>query len=207
MAIAFPGREDHAEKIFFIGDSFTPSGLDDYCLLNRNLMHESTGYFYCLDLLRRIPPGTLLINEHVVQPFRFSARQLDHMTATFAKRKALLAELFPWDEPNYGIDERWIRFYPYGQKASPGRTVHLSLKIFNHSAAPHQFTTTLHLPDGFDVIRTTASISAPPRVEKQIDYDVTVSASVEPGTYVITTDVEWGQWELSRWTEAIIEIE
>jgi len=199
-------EKDNAEKIFFIGDSFTPSGIDDYCLLNRNLMHQSTGYFYCLDFLRRIPSETLLINEHVVQPFRFSALQLDHMTAAFSKRKALLAELFPWDEPNYGIDERWIRFTPYGEKTGPGRTVHMSVKIFNHSAVPHQFTTTLHLPAGFDATRTTASISVPPRVEKQVDYDLAVSASAAPGTYVITADVEWDQWKLSRWTEAIIEI-
>jgi len=49
-------EKDNAEKIFFIGDSFTPSGIDDYCLLNRNFLHESMGYFYCLNLLRKIPP-------------------------------------------------------------------------------------------------------------------------------------------------------
>ncbi|MBN2315790.1 MAG: MBL fold metallo-hydrolase [Sedimentisphaerales bacterium] len=200
-------EKDNAEKIFFMGDSFTPSGIDDYCLLNRNLMHESTGYFYCLDLLRRIPSETLLINEHVVQPFRFSAPQLDHMTATFAKRKALLAELFPWDEPNYGIDERWIRFTPYGQKIKSGRTIHLSMKIFNHSDVPHTFTTALHLPAGINAARTFASITVPPRVEKQVDYDLDVSVSANPGTCVITADVEWDHWKLPRWTEAIIEIE
>lgn len=200
-------EKDNAEKIFFIGDSFTPSGIDDYCLLNRNLMHESTGYFYCLDVLRRIPPETLLINQHVVQPFRFSSSQLDHMTAMLIKRKVLLAELFPWDEANYGIDERWIRFYPYGQKAKPGQTVQMSLKIFNHSDVPHRFTAALDLPAGFDAARPVASATVPPRVEEQVDYSLHVGASVDSGTYVITADVQWDQWSLRRWTEAIIEIQ
>jgi glyoxylase-like metal-dependent hydrolase (beta-lactamase superfamily II) len=200
-------EKDNAEKIFFIGDSFTPSGIDDYCLLNRNLLHEPMGYFYCLNLLREIPPGTLLINQHVIEPFSFNDRQLDHMIETLTKRKALLAELFPWDEPNYGIDERWIRFYPYGCKAKPGQTIQMSLKAFNHSKVSRMFTVELNLPAGFNAIPTTISFAAPPRAEQQVDFNLLVGASVDPGTYVLTADVQWQQWNLPSWTEAILEVE
>ncbi|MBL7152860.1 MAG: MBL fold metallo-hydrolase [Phycisphaerae bacterium] len=200
-------EKDNAEKIFFIGDSFTPSGIDDYCLLNRNLMHEQMGYLYCLDLVRRMPPGTLLINEHVVEPFAFSAGQIDHITATLTKRKALLAELFPWDEPNYGIDERWIRFSPYGLKTKPGRTAQISLRAFNHSNGSRRFAVALNVPAGFLVEHPTAAITVPPLTEQQIEFNLRAGASVEPGTYVLTADVRLGEWNLARWTEAIIEIE
>ena len=40
--------------ILFIGDAFSPSGIDDYCLLNRNLIHEDSGYFFCLKKLRQM---------------------------------------------------------------------------------------------------------------------------------------------------------
>jgi len=200
-------EKDNAEKIFFIGDSFTPSGIDDYCLLNRNFLHESMGYFYCLNLLRKIPPGALLINQHVVEPFSFGAGQLDHMSETLTTRKELLAELFPWDEPNYGIDERWIRFSPYGRKAKPGQTVQISLKAFNHSNDSRMFTVTLNLPSGFDAIPTTASVTIPSRTEQQVDFGLIINASIDPGTYVLTADVQLKQWNLLRWTEAIIEIE
>ena len=200
-------EKDNAEKIFFIGDSFTPSGIDDYCLLNRNLLHESTGYFYCLSLLRKIPSGTLLINQHVVEPFSFSARGLDHMTATLTKRKALLAEMLPWDEPNYGIDERWVRFSPYGSKAGPGRNAQISLKTFNHSSNSRTYTFALNLPAGFDAESKTASVTIPPRTEKQADFNLVIDTSVDPGTYVITADVQQEQWNLPRWAEAIIEVE
>ena len=200
-------EKDNAEKIFFIGDSFTPSGIDDYCLQNRNLLHESMGYFFCLNLLRKIPAGTLLINQHVVEPFSFNDRQLDLMTATLNKRKALLAELLPWDEPNYGIDERWVRFSPYGSKTRPGRSAQVSLKVINHSNTSRTLTAALNLPAGFDATRPAASIAVPPRAEKQLDFNLVVDSSIKPGTYVITADVKQEQWNLHQWTEAIIEVE
>jgi len=200
-------EKDNAEKIFFIGDSFTPSGIDDYCLLNRNFLHESMGYFYCLSLLRKIPSGTLLINQHVVEPFSFTAGQLDHITETLSKRKTLLAELFPWDEPNCGIDEQWIRFYPYGLKAKPGQTVQISLKVFNHSQVSRRFTAELNLPTGFGASRADASLTIPPLTEQQVDFDLLVGTSIERGTYVLTADVAWARWNLPHWTEAILEIE
>ena len=200
-------EKDNAEKIFFIGDSFTPSGIDDYCLFNRNLLHESMGYFYCLGFLKKIPVGTLLINEHVVEPFSYSDRQIDLMTATLTQRKALLAELLPWDEPNYGIDERWVRFSPYGSKTKSGRNVKISLKTFNHSDASRTYTFALNLPHGFDCEVKTVSVTIPPRIEKQTDFNLVIDTSVDPRTYVITADVKQEQWNLPRWTEAIIEVE
>jgi glyoxylase-like metal-dependent hydrolase (beta-lactamase superfamily II) len=200
-------EKDNAGKIFFIGDSFTPSGIDDYCLLNRNLLHDSMGYFYCLGFLKKIPAGTLLINEHVVEPFSFSDQQIDLMMTTLTKRKELLAELLPWDEPNYGIDERWVRFYPYGCKTKPGRTVQVSIKAFNHSTTSHTDSFALNLPAGFKAELKTATVTIAPCSEKQAVFNIAVDSSVVPGTYVITADVEQGKWDLHQWTEAIIEVE
>ena len=199
-------EKDNAEKIFFIGDSFTPSGIDDYCLLNRNIMHENMGYFYCLNLLKKIPPGTLLINQHVTEPFSFSDRQIDHMIASLNERKILLSELFPWDEANYGIDERWIRFSPYGQKAKPGQTIDISLKSFNHSKNSRMFSVSLNLPTGFDIRTSAASVTIPSHTEKQLDFSFTIDSSISPGIYVLTADVNLEKWNLPQWTEAIVEV-
>ncbi|MBD3266150.1 MBL fold metallo-hydrolase, partial [bacterium] len=72
-------RRDTGERYFFIGDSFTPYGIDDYCLLNRNFLHAGMGYNYCLRMLQGMQPNYYLINEHVKDPFRFSQAQLDRM--------------------------------------------------------------------------------------------------------------------------------
>jgi len=149
----------------------------------------------------------LLINQHVVPTFSFSAAQLDLITQTLAKRKTLLAELLPWDEPNYGIDEQWIGFYPYGCKAKPGQTVEISLRLFNHSNVAHDFAASLNLPPGLDSLPRKASVTVPARTEQQVDFELRAGASITPGTYVLTANVEWERWNLPFWTEAIVEIE
>jgi hypothetical protein len=41
-------RHDSGKSIFFVDDSFTPSGMDDYCLLNRNFLAPENGFLACM---------------------------------------------------------------------------------------------------------------------------------------------------------------
>jgi glyoxylase-like metal-dependent hydrolase (beta-lactamase superfamily II) len=194
------------ETVFFIGDSFTPSGIDDYCLQNRNFLHHGMGYFYCLDILQKTPRNCLLINQHVLEPFGFSEEQLRHMTEVLEKRKEILASLFPWDEPNYGIDEQWARIYPYGQEAKAGQRVEILVKILNHSGTPHTYTVTPHVPEGFELLPAKASIEIKARKEEGVRFEITVPKVVSEKIHVITADIQFDEWNLQRWCEAMIEV-
>jgi glyoxylase-like metal-dependent hydrolase (beta-lactamase superfamily II) len=193
-------------KIFFIGDSFTPSGIDDYCLQNRNFLHQGTGYFYCLDILRKMPPNCLLINQHVLEPFRFSPDQLDHMTKVLEERRRILADLFPWDEPDYGIDEQWARIYPYGQQAKAGQCVGVTVKILNHSSSAHTYTASLNVPEGLQSEPKSANVRIEPREEAQVHFEITLPQMVSKNLYVVTCDVEFDIRRLRDWCECLIEI-
>jgi hypothetical protein len=200
-------EKDGGEKIFFIGDSFTPSGIDDYCLQNRNLLSDNEGYLYCLDLLKtRIPPEALLINEHVLEPFRFSRAQLDHMTRILIERRALLHDLFPWDQPNYGIDERWARIDPYGQEIRAGEQATLTVRIQNHSRTPQSFRVALHAPNGFKIQPDQASITVAPGQEGTARFTAKVPNQQKPGVQVITADIYFGPWRLHQWCEALLNV-
>ena len=61
--------------MIFIGDSFTPTGIDDYCLLNRNFTPPEKGFVDRLNILKGMKPDYLLINQHVLPTFRFSAKK------------------------------------------------------------------------------------------------------------------------------------
>src|SRR5262245_17217571 len=102
-------ERDGGEKLFFVGDSFTPSGIDDYCLQNRDFVREGAGFLYCLELLDRLGKDAplWLINQHVEPMFRFSAEQSARMRSELRKRMAILQELTPWPDLNYAIDESW----------------------------------------------------------------------------------------------------
>jgi len=203
---AMLAEKEDAEKIFFIGDSFTPSGIDDYCLQNRNLMHDGMGYLYCLNTLKKIPPGTLLINEHVVQTFAYDKNQIAHMIDTLTKRKELLRDLFPWDEPNYGIDERWAQIFPYGQRSKPGDSVEIAVRVLNHSDKPKTYKITPNVPRTFQLEPATFSITVDPRQERDARFRVTLPPDTKPGVHVITSDIQFDNWDLRHWCEAIIEI-
>jgi glyoxylase-like metal-dependent hydrolase (beta-lactamase superfamily II) len=199
-------EKDGGEKIFFIGDSFTPSGIDDYCLQNRNFFHRGTGYFYCLDILRKMPANCLLINEHVLEPFRFSADQLEHMTKVLEERRQILADLFPWDEPDYGIDERWVRLYPYGQKAKAGQTVEIAVRILNHSSSSRKYIVSPNLPQGFGLEPKSASVRIPPRKKGQAHFKIILPKGITVPLHVVTLDIEFDKWHLRQWCECLIEV-
>jgi glyoxylase-like metal-dependent hydrolase (beta-lactamase superfamily II) len=199
-------EKDDGEKIFFIGDSFTPSGIDDYCLQNRNLLHKGMGYFYCLDFLRKMAPDYLLINQHVVETFRYSQEQIRHMIDKLKKRRRILAKLFPWDEPNYGIDERWARIYPYGQKIKSGQNSEIKVIIFNHSNSSHTFTVSLNVPRKFRFEPEKKSINIQPKKEEEARFEIVVPNDISEGVYVLTADIKFDKWDLRHWSEAILEV-
>lgn len=197
-------RKKGGESVFFIGDSFTPSGIDDYCLLNRNLLHEGQGYFYCLDILEKMPQGILLANQHVEPLFSFSAEQLDFMKLKLAERNKLFGELFPWDDINYGIDEQWIAAYPYVQNAVSGRSMEISLRLTNHSVQKQTFYVIAN-PHG-DLLCKNRKVKASiePGATETFDFEAEIKEKAASGVKIVTFDVGSDGMEFKDFCEAFI---
>lgn len=199
-------HKNNGESIFFIGDSFTPAGIDDYCLLNRNLLRPGTGYFYCLEILKKLPESVLLAKASVDPLFAFSHQQLDFMTNILSERTNILKDLFPWDDINYGIDEQWIRIYPYGQKVIPGQTKDFSVKIYNHSSITKTFFIEPNIPEGFDVEPKISSMQIEPQQEGELIFKLKVSKKIVSDVSLLTIKVKFDNWDLHEWTEGLIEL-
>jgi glyoxylase-like metal-dependent hydrolase (beta-lactamase superfamily II) len=194
------------EAVFFTGDSFTPSGMDDYCLLNRNFIHPGSGYFYCLNILRKLSAGVLLSNQHVEPLFAFSDKQLDFMEQNLKERQSLMKELLTWDNINYGLDEQWARIYPYGLDARPGQSVEFKVIIYNHSDTKKSFSVKPDLPAGFKSVPALANIHLEPGTEGSATFVLKVSGSVKPGINLITADLKSDNRELFSWSEALVNV-
>jgi glyoxylase-like metal-dependent hydrolase (beta-lactamase superfamily II) len=211
----FPGQTLHHNALLverkgdwsacFVGDSFTPSGIDDYCLQNRNFLREGQGFFRCLDELQRLPAGCFLINEHVEPGFRFSSAQVVQMRETLRQRIPLLAALLPFDDPNFGLDEGWAAWHPYWRTARAGESVKLTLRITNHSPRERVFRAAVRAPEGFRCSEVKPARTAA-GAEGQLEVTVEVSRAVRTGLHVITADVGWEDGELREWAEAILEV-
>ena len=98
-----------SETIFFVGDSFSPTGIDDYCAYNRNLFASDEGYFRCIKLLRKYKPD-YIINQHIMQAFVFTEEQLDYMETNLSDRIQILKDLVPWDNINHALDPYFDKY-------------------------------------------------------------------------------------------------
>ena len=78
------------------------------------------------------------------------------MEAKLIKRERLYADLFPWSSPDYGLDEHWVRTYPYEQTTKTGRSVTIELHITNHNKRQSVFTAEPVLPPGW-IVKNKAS--------------------------------------------------
>ncbi len=196
-------ERDGGGALFFAGDSFTPSGIDDYCLQNRNLVREGEGYLYCLAVLQRLPPDVWLVNQHVEPTFRFSPDQFARMQAELLKRRAILKDLAPWPDPNYAIDENWAAVDPYGSEARDGENVALHLRILNHAPQRETYQVKWNIPAGWKMVEANREVAIPAYQEGAAQAVFTVKGT---GLYVVTADIEFAGRQLREWTEAIVRV-
>jgi glyoxylase-like metal-dependent hydrolase (beta-lactamase superfamily II) len=197
-------ERDGGGALFFAGDSFTPSGIDDYCLQNRNLTGEGEGFLYCLNVLEKLRPETWIINQHVEPTFRFSTEHYARMRAELRKRAAILAELAPWPAPDYAIDESWAAVHPYGSRVRDSAEVALEVRIRNHAPRPERYRVKWNVPSGWKVVRATGVATIGPRQEAPLR---AVFRASGPGLHVVTADLEFAGRTLREWTEAIVRVD
>jgi glyoxylase-like metal-dependent hydrolase (beta-lactamase superfamily II) len=200
-------RKTGGEQICFVGDSLTPTGIDDYCPQNRNFLHPGMGYLRCFEFLRRLDPETRLINQHVKPMFRFSPEQLDQMEQNLKTRIDLLEELFPWGNANFGLDEGWARFYPYGLSTKAGEPAEQELRIWNHLDRELQGEIRLNPPAGWTIRPKTATFRIGPGQEGTVGFELKSPGEAAEGAYVLTADVDFNGWQLREWTEGLVVIE
>lgn len=198
-------KKEGEKLLCFIGDSFSPSGIDDYCVLNRNLLHEDSGYLLCLKKLRDLTEDYWIINEHIPHVFKFSDEEMDYLETSYRQRIEIQRELFPWDDPNYGVDEQWAVFYPYGAKAGKGAKHGVSLRLTNHSPVNRTFELTFRGSHGMKVSPQTVHLKLSPRQQGAID--VMAETPEEAGQYLITADVKSEGMDFERWTESMVIVE
>ncbi len=223
----FPGQtyyhggllvDGHGCKVFFCGDSGAPTGLDDYCCGNRTFLGAGLGFRRCIDIWRQCRPDYIL-NEHQDLAFAFTPEELDAMEAMLAERERLLAALLPWPDPNFGLDEGWVRTYPYEQEAWPGGAAAVEVQFTNHGPRPAEAAVEPVLPAGWlwDRERSVARVQVPartggstasccPRPDGAARVWVLLPKDARAGRYVLPFRVTWGGRYLGQVRHAIVAV-
>ncbi len=196
--------EGRGLRLFFAGDSFTMAGIDDYCAGNRNLLGPDVGYDRCLALLQTLQP-THLFNCHVDCAFAFNGEELAWMRENLAAREESFAALVPWDHANYGLDEHWVRCYPYEQQVEAGGHAELAVEITNHSMLVKIVQAQLVVPQGWangPLVET--AIAA--KEEGRLVFVVEVPANAPSGRIVVPVSLTYDGRRLGQFREAIIVV-
>lgn len=196
-------KRDDGQNYLFVGDSFTPTGMDDYCMQNRNTLREGEGYEYCLRKIGGLPSTTWLINQHVLPMFRYSGDQLSRMRRELSRRSGVLSKLSPWPDINYMTDESWARLHPYGAEAAFGQALDLELRIMNHAPDRMTYRIQWNLPKGWTLVNGSREIVIEPRREGVAKAQVTPTTT---GLHILTADIAFGGRELRHWTEALVRV-
>lgn len=196
------------KPVYFVGDAFSPTGIDDYCLMNRNLMREDSGYALCFKKIRNLPEGTWLVNQHIPHLFKFSPAELSKLQTSYGERRELIEQMTSWDDVNYAIDEEWAWFYPYGQDAKRGEKVKVTMRIWNHSEKGRTFKLALHDADGLTISEKEKAITLNGRETGEVTFSIEISDDAAQKVHVITADIESDPGiKLEHWCEALIRVQ
>ena len=146
-----------------------------------------------------------LVNQHIDEVFRYDEGQLATMREVLQEKKRVIAEMVAWEDPNFGVDEQWSRFYPYGPQASAGKEFDLYAVVLNHLPEDETFRISPNLPDGWRWIRAHAELHVGAREEQRVRFRITPASHAE-GLSVVTADVSFRDHDLREWMEAMIDV-
>ena len=196
-AFHFPGQSEYhggllvrkgSESVLFSGDSFAPTGMDDYCAGNRCFLGENRGLMKCLGILEDTRP-TFVMNQHQSKAFRFSQEHMDAMRKILRNRKTLVEALCPWDDANFALDENWARFYPYDLEARPGDRVTVEFRITNHASRLANATVSLVLPEGY--VSQAIGCDIPANSDGTVPLIIQIPDTAVPGSQTIPARFTW----------------
>ncbi len=193
-------------RMLFVGDSFTPGGIDDYCAQNRNWLGRSVGFDRCLELIEELRP-THIFNCHVDKAFDFTPEQCRFMRENLARREELFGRLFPWDHANYGMDASWVRAFPYEMEGKAGQPVEFDVVFTNHSKKTQAAECRAIAPGRWRCGPSAWSRGEiGSKEEGTLGVKLTIPPKVGPGRYIVPIDVRYGSRELPQFTEAVVVV-
>lgn len=219
-AYEFPGQtlyhgglsvEGRGHRLIFAGDSFTPTGMDDYCAGNRNLLGPGLGYDKCLSLLERLD-ADMLFNSHVDVGFRFAPVHYSAMRESLNRRVSLFADLTPWPHPNFATDEAWAHCYPYEQPCTPGQPFEIAVIVTNHlhreqDAGAVRVSVRLHLPPSWKCSPSAwVTADVMPSCIQKLHLSGLTPETAKPGRHVATADIIFDGIYLPHYTESILVV-
>jgi glyoxylase-like metal-dependent hydrolase (beta-lactamase superfamily II) len=213
-AYHFPGQTHlHAgllavidgKRVFFTGDAFdSPRHGQNYNSRNYIPLEPDGGIERCVSVLREARPDYLATGHWGV--WEVNDADFDEMEQRVWELRSRLANLMPWDDPNFGMDENWVSVYPYLREIEPGKIARLQVRIRNHSAGATRLELELTLPEGLSSRECGKRITIRPKESARVVFKVKASKSIQARRHLITVNVIRDGRNLGQLCEAILQV-
>jgi hypothetical protein len=196
-------QRDNCGSYYFVGDSFTPTGIDDYCMQNRNLFGSALGYEFCLKRIRDLPPEVWLLNEHVDPMFKFSGTQICTMLDAVSERATLIGAMSCWPHVNYMVDESWAAVFPYSSVIDVGNHATLHLRVSNYGKSAATYRVSWRATEGLELRVQATDVLVPSESGGSVGVSV---RPMRPGLHVVACDVSLGEGAMFSCAEALVRV-
>ncbi|OGV44914.1 MAG: hypothetical protein A2017_21145 [Lentisphaerae bacterium GWF2_44_16] len=197
---------DNGRRLMFVGDSFSPTGIDDYCSWNRNFLGRDKGLELCVKIMRQLKPD-YIFNQHIQVGFKFTEKAYDKILKNLREREDIMLDIFPWDNPNYGTDEYWAHTYPYEQDISSGESFSCKLKVMNHSSIANRLSARIgKMPHGWKAADEELSTTAIAGTETSLCLEIHSSKTTRKGRYIIPVHIVYAGKNLGSFREFIVNV-
>ena len=127
------------------------------------------------------------------------------MVEVLEEKKRVISEIVPWGDPNFGVDEQWSRFYPYGLEARSAEESDLYVVVLNHLPEAETFRIRPNIPKGWKCVPAFAELHVEAHMEGQVLFRVTPGEEAV-GLTVLTADVSFRNHDLRQWIEAMVAV-
>lgn len=111
-------------------------------------------------------------------------------------------------DPQIGIDNNWVSFYPYQVATDPGSTIQYQLRVRNLIYRKSHLHCVIWIPDGRSLSPATVDLAVPAKFQSSIEFQV----EIPPGEtrlnrrFALTADLWRDDHHLGEVTEGLVNM-
>ena len=212
----FPGQtEFHAglstlidgKKVMFTGDN-TWNKKDSDKIRNGPLVPHNEyfldgGFITCAQKMLQYKPD-LVCPAHT-EEYSPTEKDLREFLSWACRLREVMTSLIDQPDPNFGMDVRWCRFYPYRSFVSAGGSFQVNLLIRNHLFRPARVQAELKIAPDMICDQPIQNVMIDGKTEVSIPFVIRRTADSRGKREIITADITINGKRLGEYAEAIID--
>jgi glyoxylase-like metal-dependent hydrolase (beta-lactamase superfamily II) len=213
-----PGQTEYTEgmlieidgkKLLFDGDNVfnrLPGTLFIAHFNCRNYQRIGAGHLYSARKILELQPDYVCPNH--TEWLRATPETLQDYLKEAEEVQGIWMEIVDQPDPEIGVDNNWVSFYPYQLEADPGETVHYELRVRNWIDRDSQLKAEIKAPGGWAVNPPSLDLRCPAKGHATAKFEISIPHSETRlnRRFVVTADI-WRDGEhLGELTEGLVNM-